>query len=226
VIPQKNIVEDIKSCETYDLPDNMVGAAFTWNPDGSQHAAIFLRYNGDSNLFHFDGKTVMIEPLSPQEEYYHKKLEFLDPILLPAFFAQCELILENAQPKFGYFYDGALYDTQGKFISPNDSPEYMTCVGFCLNVINGFLSDHEFFSHGDWNDQSLNDRKEFVERFFKLAKEANPEVDINAFKTSLRRIMPVEYLSGAFSKTLPVRKAFVDEISSEVQELLEAKKVA
>jgi hypothetical protein len=162
--------------------------------------------------------------LSLDEVYYHKRLDFIDPILLPAFLAQCELILEKAQPKFGYFYEGALYNEAGEFLSPSTLPEYMTCVGFCLNVIKGFLSDQDYFNYGEWDVKTLDET--YAEKFLEKVKLDHPSINIDDFKANLRRILPIEYLSGAFSDNLPVSKGFIDSIVIDVQNVLESKKVA
>ena len=225
MISYKYIDDNIISCEADDLPENMIGAAIVTNPDNTQHAAIFIRYNGDSKLFHFTGRSVMIQDFfNPDEIYFHKILDIVDPVLLPAFLAQCELILEKAQPKFGYFYEGGLYDQNGDFISPSTSPEYMTCVGFCLNVIKGFLSDKEYFNYTDWNSSTLDET--YVENFLEHIQHENPSVQIDDFKANLRRIQPSEYLSGAFSPEIPVTKAFIDGIKADVISAYDGKQVA
>jgi hypothetical protein len=225
VISYKYIDENIISCEADDLPENIIGAAIVTNPDDSQHAAIFIRYNGESKLFHFTGRSVMIEDFfNPDEIYFHKNLAVIDPLLLPAFLAHCELVLEKAEPKFGYFYEGALYDHNGDFISPSSMPEYMTCVGFCLNVIKGFLSDQDYFNYSDWDINTLDET--YAEKFLEKVQLENPGIAINDFKVNLRRILPIEYLCGAFSTTLPVEKAFTDGIRQDVERAYESKRVA
>jgi len=226
VITKEELTKALRHCEEADLEENMVGAAILINPDDTQHAAIFVRYNGDSKLFHFTGKSVIIEDVSGTEDYYFKNLDFLPAVLLPAFMAQSELILEKAQPEFGYFYDGSLYDSNGDFISPNDAPEYMTCVGFCLNVIKGFLSDEDFFQFDDWDERSMGGKMEHVESFLLKVKESYPEITLEDFKANLRRIQPLEYVAGAFSKNIPVRKDFTDGIIENLQKSLNEKKVA
>ena len=226
MITLTEIENSIIGCDETAFPENMIGAAVLVKEDGAQHAAIFIRYKGDSHLFHFDGASVIMEEVSGLEPYYQKHLEFLEPILLPAFFTQCELILENAKPKFGYFYEGALYNANGDFISPNDSPEYMTCVGFCLNVLKGFLSDQDFFRFEDWDEKTLTGKMELVEQFLIKVKEYHPLIKMEDFKPNLRRILPIEYISGAFSDTLPVHKTFTDSIVLDVQNVLSRKKVA
>lgn len=225
MISYKYIEDNIISCEANDLPENMIGAAIMTNPDSTQHAAIFIRYNGESKLFHFTGKTVMIQDFfNPDELYFHKSLDVIDPILLPAFLAQCELVLEKAQPQFGYFYNGALYDSNGDFISPSSLPEYMTCVGFCLNVIKGFLSDQDYFNYLDWDISTLDET--YAEKFLEKVQQDNQGVSINEFKANLRRILPIEYLSGAFSSEIPVTKTFTDAIKTDVLKAYDGKKVA
>jgi hypothetical protein len=228
VITLAEIEQNVLDCNTAELSENMIGAAFLWNPEGGQHAAIFLVYNGEAQVFHFTGrdKEVIIEPISPTENYYYKSLDFLEPVLLPAFLAQCELILENAKPQFGYFYEGSLYNEKGEFKSPNDSPEYMTCVGFCINVIKGFLADSDFFNYEDWDEATLDGKMDHVEAFLVKVKQHNPDVNIDSFKANLRRITPAEYLAGAFSDTTPITKNFTNSIIGYVERVLESKKVA
>ncbi|WP_285009617.1 hypothetical protein [Pedobacter faecalis] len=226
MITKEELTNRLRHCDETDLEENMVGAAILINPDGTQHAAIFLRYNSESKLFHFTGKSVIIEDVSGMEDYYLKSLDFLPAILLPAFMAQSELILEKAQPEFGYFYEGSLYDTNGDFVSPGASPQYMTCVGFCLNVIKGFLSDQDFFQYEDWDEKSLIGKMEHVESFLSRVNESYPDIKLEDFKVNLRRILPIEYVAGAFSRDLPVRKAFTDSIVEDLQKSLDEKKVA
>jgi hypothetical protein len=225
VISYKFIEDNIISCEADELPENMIGSAIVTNPDSTEHAAIFIRYNGESKLFHFTGKDVMIEDFfNPGENYYYKNMDVIDPILLPAFLAQCELILEKAQPKFGYFYEGAIYDPNGDFVSPSDSPEYMTCVGFCLNVIKGFLADKDYFNYSDWDSSTLD--VTYVEKFLEHVKRENPAIIIDDFKSNLRRISPSEFISGAFSQDIPVTKSFIDDIKTDIIRAYNSKKVA
>ena len=216
---------NIIDCRSDELPDNLVGAAMVSNKDGSHHAAIFIRYNGNSHVFHFTGKQVLMEDVwSIDEVYYHVGLNIINPILLPSFQAQCELILEKAEPKFGYFYTGAVYNESGDFVSPNDFPQYMTCVGFCLSTISGFLSDSIFFNFEDWDDALIDET--FVERFLEKVKAENPEVDTTSFKENIRRILPIDYMSGAFSMTTPITKSFVDQIKTDVLVAFQKKQVA
>jgi hypothetical protein len=223
VIPISQLESELISCEEIDLPDNIVGAAFMRNKDGSQHAAIFIRYKGDSNIFHLTEGGVIMEPVSPYDQFYHKSLMFLDPVLLPSFLTQCELILENANPRLGYYYDGALYDSHGNFVSPNGSPEILSCVGFCLSVIKGFLSDQDFFKYEDWGENSLDGNIHRVERLIETVKASNTEMELTTFRSNIRRIQPIEYISGGFSKSIPVEKAFIDGIVKDVEEILAAK---
>jgi len=222
----KEIENSLKHCTETDLEENMVGAAILINEDLSQHAAIFLRYKGDSKLFHFTGKSLIIEDVSGMEDYYLKKLDFLPAILLPAFLAQSELILEKAKPEFGYFYEGSLYDSNGDFISPNAAPQYMTCVGFCLNVIKGFLSDLDFFHYEDWDEKSVEGKLAYVQSFLIKVKQSHPSIKIDDFQENLRRILPIEFVAGGFSKDIPVRKFFTDSIVEDIQKSLDGKNVA
>lgn len=200
---------------------DLVGAAVLINFDGYvEHAGIFIRHNEEGTFFHFDGGKVVLEEIDSEELYCFKELIFLDPILVPSFLTQCELIVENAKPEFGYFYEGSLYDGDGNFKSEGSFPEYMTCVGFCLNVIKGFMSEEDFFVYEDWDEDSIEMSLSFVENFINKIKRNFPDVKLDDFRKNLRRIKPIEYIAGAYCKDLPVRKEFTDRIIPNIKKVI------
>lgn len=206
----------IFQCNTDNLPDNIVGAAVLVESSKVQHAGIFVRYNGDSKLFHFTSEDVLLEDFNDKDIYFFREFSFIKPALTPAFLAHCQIVMQEARPKFGYFYVGAEYNEQGKFRSPGDLPEYMTCVGFCLNFLKYFTDGVDIFDIDDYTSSDLKRTDEYIARFLKKVQEENPSLDMDAFRKGLRRIWPAEYFSGTFSISLPVRKAFVDSILDDV----------
>ncbi|MEO6612411.1 MAG: hypothetical protein ABIT05_06720 [Chitinophagaceae bacterium] len=208
--------QTILKCNTDDLPDNIIGAAVLVESGKVQHAGIFVRYNGESKLFHFTSKDVLLEDVNDKDIYFFKVFSFIKPALTPAFLAHCQIVLKEAQPKFGYFYVGAEYDADGKFRSLGDFPEYMTCVGFCLNFLKYFTNGVDLFEVDDWTTSDLKRSEEYLEKFLARVKEENPKLDMEAFRKGLRRIWPTEYFSGNYSPSLPVRKQFVDGILDQV----------
>lgn len=216
VINDKTILR----CNTEDLPDNIIGAAVLVESNKVQHAGIFIRYNGDSKLFHFTSKEVLLEDFKDSEIYFFKEFFFIKPALTPAFLSHCQIVMEKAKPKFGYFYVGAEYDEHGKFRSPGDFPEYMTCVGFCLNFIKFFTEGKDLFEIDDWNESKMKRSDEYIAKFLADVKKENPDVNMDDFRKGLRRVWPAEYFSGTFSDTLPVKKEFVDGIVTDVNDIL------
>ena len=206
----------IVKCATEELPENVIGAAVLVESNKVPHAGIFVRYNGDSKLFHFTSEEVLLEDFNDTEIYFFKEFPFIKPALTPAFLAHCQIVMKEARPKFGYFYVGAEYDEHGKFRSPGDFPEYMTCVGFCLNFLKFFTDGIDLFEIGDWDESKMKRSEEYIAKFLNDVQKDNPEIDINSFRKGLRRVWPLEYFSGTFSGTLPVTKAFVDSISTTV----------
>jgi hypothetical protein len=210
----------IVKCNTSDLPDNIIGAAVLIEHSKIPHAGLFIRYNGESKLFHFDGEKVLLEDFKDEEIYFFKELPYLKSALTASFLAHCQVVLKEAKPVFGYFYIGALYDEQGKFRNPGDLPEYMTCVGFCLNFLRYFADGVDLFEIDDWKSMDIKKKDEYVTEFIEKVKIQHPNVDIEDFKKGIRRIWPAEYFTGAFSETLPVKKEFIDANLNEIQETL------
>jgi hypothetical protein len=229
---ETNLERSLFRSNSDQLPDNLVGAAVMLKDGNVKHAGLFIRYNGISKLFHFTGKEVLIESVNDTDLYFHKELKFINPSLTPAFLSHCEIVLKEAKPKFGYFYAGSMYDAEGKFINAGDLPEYMTCVGFCLNFIKYFLVDEDFFHYIDWDSSNLEDEEigegeGYIEWFLEeKVKSHYPDINIEAFKENMRRILPVEYISGGYSETLPVRKQFTDIVSSKLKTILTQRSIS
>lgn len=226
---ETNLEESLFRSNSDHLPDNLVGAAVMLKEGNVKHAGLFIRYNGVSKLFHFTGKEILIESVNDTDLYFHKELKFITPSLTPAFLSHCEIVLKEAKPKYGYFYAGSMYDAEGRFINNGDLPEYMTCVGFCLNFIKYFLVDEDFFHYLDWDsnlieDEELGEGEGFIEWFLEeKVKKHYPDINIAAFKENMRRILPIEYISGGYSEKIPVRKKFTDEISPKLKDILSKK---
>lgn len=225
-IPEKEIFTTPSS----NAPDNMIAAAvYLRQDDGyAQHAAIFMAHKGIKRIFHFTGKEVLLENIEDVKVSYEcKEFNFMRKELLPWFISQCELIKENAQPKYGFFYDGSYYDPNtGNFISPGQFPQYMTCVGFCLNVLNAFAEENDLFDYSAWDSTSLEElRKSYLEEFISKVKESNPELDIEEFQKNMRRITPIEYFAAAFSESLPITQAFINTIIQPIELLFKQKMV-
>ena len=222
----KKSSKGILRCDAQDLPDNIMGAAILFENNKIPHAGIFIRYNGDSKLFHFDGTKVLLENVKEEDIYFFKELPYLKPALAPSFMTHCQVVLKEAKPVFGYFYIGGLYDDEGKFQNPGDMPEYMTCVGFCLNFLKYFTDGIDLFEIEDRKSMDIKKKDEYVNDFIEKVKQQNPDINIEDFKQGIRRVWPKEYFTGAFSENLPVRKVFVDENLTQIETELQSLAVA
>jgi hypothetical protein len=122
-----------------DAGEDMIAAGLYVEAGLPTHAAIIIRHNSETRVFHFY-KKVLLEPAADERSegryVFIKKLDLVPVFLIPSCIAHCELICKEAKPVFGFFYDArSLYDASGKFQNPGSFPEYMTCVGFCLTFI-------------------------------------------------------------------------------------------
>lgn len=206
-----------------DEPDSVVGAAVSINKGGEiKHAALFVRFNKESRVFHYTGEQVLLDDADTVSHHYYKGLVFILPELIPAFVAQCELIEQEAKPTYGYFYTGSLYNDKGDFIDPGNFPQAMTCVGFSLNVLKHFLREDNLLHYTDWDSATAPDS--FIKEFYAEVKKVRPELTLTEFKKNVRRILPLEYFTAACSEKTNVRKQFTDENNEIVHQVLITKR--
>lgn len=222
------IEEDIKSLDSEDSESIVAAAVCINKKDDVHHAALYIRFNDESRVFHYTGKVVLLEDadvlLGESSRYYYKTLLFIRPELIPAFITQCELISEKAQPIYGYFYSGSLYDGEGNFIDPGAFPQSMTCVGFCLNVLKHFLGKDNLVYYTDWSSSTA--PNEFIEKFYEELKQVRPSLSLEEFKKKIRRILPIEYFTAACTNELNIRKVYTDANKDKVHNVLIEKRKA
>lgn len=90
------------------LSDNTVAAAVVVEAGEPSHAALVIRYNGESRIFHFFGSILLESTKEAVDEgrlIFVKELNFIPPFLISSFVAHCELIEKEATPKYGFFYN-------------------------------------------------------------------------------------------------------------------------
>jgi hypothetical protein len=204
-----------------ELAEDFVAAAVYVEGGEPSHAALIIRHDNETRVLHFFG-TVILESasdiLNEDRLVFIKELDFIPSFLVPSFLAHCELIKTEAQPKYGFFYDPrSFYDGDGKFQNPGSFPEYMTCVGFCLTVIQSYLVNEEFLYYSDW-DQTTYDLDPVRLAFQMIEIQRNhPSIKPEDLMKAVRRILPVEYISGAYAEKRPVRKSFTDDLSIKLK---------
>ena len=196
---------------------DFVAAAVSISEGGeAKHAGLVIKYNDDYYLFHF-GPKLKFEPLPEGQWYYHKNLNFIKSEEIPSFLAHCKLIDEEANPIYGYYFNGS-YFSGGQYFSDIETPQYMTCVGFCLNVLNGFILHSQFIYFNEWKINTVSQR--YIDEIIEKFKADIPDIDINMLIEDIRRIAPEEYLAAAYIDNIPVRKTQIDAIIVNVSQAI------
>lgn len=218
------LLEQIVDCSEQGN-EQIVGAAVSINREGTvKHAALFVRFNEENRIFHYTGDKVLLDDADTVNHHYYKGLLFILPELIPAFVAQCELIEQKAQPAYGYFYSGSLYDEHGDFIDPGKLPQIMTCVGFSLNVLKHFLGEDNLLHYTDWDSNTVADS--YIRQFYEEVKKARPGLTLQEFKANVRRNLPLEYFTAACSDSINVRKQYTDANNEVVRQVLIKKRAS
>jgi len=168
----------------------------------STHCSFIIQFEKEIFLFHYTGYSVEYCKNS-ESNYYHRITDTISSEEVPAFIAHCRNINKHANPTYGFFYSGEYYDKSGVHFGSQDLSERMTCVGFCLNVLKGFLED-EYICYSDWSEDTHNDPG-YLERYC-----TKNNIDINTIKSSHRRISPRECLTSCFFTKLPITKEQID----------------
>lgn len=178
--------------------------------DACPHAAFVVQYKGNVFEFHYDYR-IFYQKI--KDKYFYKITDTIISEEVPAFIAYCLNIKANAKPEFGYFYSGESYDIEGNHKNETDAGERMTCVGFCLNVLKGFLEE-DYISYADWGNESHNEPgylEGYCEKY---------GLDISKVKSSHRRITPIEYLTSGLFYKLPISKSNIDGRKGDVEEYI------
>lgn len=202
-----DILKELLPLHPDSFQEDFVGIYVSVENGRANHAGLITSSKGRLYSCHYDKTQIVFKqsPSSPKSDtIFVKKLEIVDKRLIPSFLSHCQRISEEANPKYGMFYRGEYYQ-DGQYYTENGLPQLMTCVGFCLNVINGFIEEEKYLEFEDWipvSEQAEQYFLQFVEKF----TEEYPDLDVDELKKSLRRIKPSELMSSAYFTNLPVRK--------------------
>jgi len=200
--------------QNIDLTKEFVGMAVKMTPGGvAHHAGIVISYSGSLYLCHYTGSIVVMEPFEPLSWYIVKSTLLVSAEEVLPFFSHCRLAVMGSKPEYGYFYSGSYY-LNGSYFTMNGSPELMTCVGFCLNVFNGFFEAIGFVQYSDWDASTL--PAGYLDEFKRIIPTRFPNLTFEELSKDLRRITPTEYLCTGFLETLSIRKEDTDSILSLV----------
>lgn len=203
------MVEIVQTLVERSNDADFVGIGNLLNRGVSTHAAFIIQYQNDLFVFHYTGTTIEYE--RTVEDYFHIETQVIHRDEVPAFIALCRNILQHAQPRYGFFYSGQSYDQDGRHWAVNDLGEVMTCVGFCLNVLKGFLEE-DYLEYEDWDNSPLASSPRYVADFCQ-----QNGLDFDRIISSHRRITPREGLISCLFSDLPIRKAQIDGQQARVQ---------
>lgn len=217
----EEIDSQLVSSDNAILPSSFVAAAVQLNEDGeANHAGIVICDENNYFVFHFI-RGILIDTLPNGQWFFHKPIENIFPDLVPAFVSHCKVIERKAKPEFGFFYGGSHYDSNGIFFSKNTSLQLMSCVGFCINVILGFLEEEVYFDQTTWPVSEGDEN--YFDKYVKQLQILHPDANIEVLRQDLRRIYPIDFISSAFLKELPITKQNIEPIAKLVERALMAK---
>lgn len=220
---ETQIRDNLSLSKSINSTDNFVAITVTLNDLGqASHSGLLISYNKTTYHFHFDTADVLLlqVDLKLAKNVYHKKLEIIDRQLIASFLNHCKIIAKTAMPQYGYFYGGSYYEN-GIYHSNNNTPQLMSCVGFCINVITGFIEEKKYIEFLDW--QPVTDKAEkWFNTFVVELQKKYPKLDVNALKNDFRRIKPSELISSAYFNMLPIRKVQTDQVNLIVEEVFKS----
>lgn len=203
--------EIINTLKEEDISDDFVAIGNLLNEyKEPYHAALIIKHNSNLLQYHYTGKDIELSDVD--FEYFHKRTRTIHKEEIPAFIAYCNSIKKNANPIYGYFYSGEYYDNNGIHFSKKSIGERMTCVGFCINVLKGFL-ENDYLKYADWDSSSHSS-----EYLLKYAEKHN--LNVSSIQESHRRISPIEILTSGFFYNIPISKIEIDNKLTEVKEYL------
>lgn len=226
------IERDLIIANGEELPDDFVAVAVQLNPQGTAyHAGLVIGMQGVFKLFHYTGSEVLLDDeFGLDEPIYCKILDFIDDFEVINFLALCEILMQDAKPKYGLVFDGSFFNN-GIYYTDSGLPFITTCVGFCLMTIKSFLLKTNFLALDDWDENSAEDfRIAYLENYIdvyqltlnRIEKE-KPEIKGDLAQKYVKRITPSEYASAGFYNNLPVSKENVNAILPQVIDVLKAK---
>lgn len=176
--------------------------------DDVPHAGLIIKYNDIYRQFHYTGSSVELEELNL--DFIHKITETINISEVPAFIAHCNNIKKRANIRYGFFYSGDYFDSVGNHFGNSDLGQTMTCVGFCLSTLKGFLED-DYILSTDW-DFDGDFKPGYLERFCNRYS-----IDLDKVKSSFKRITPGQFLASGFFHEIPIRKAQIEEKYFEIK---------
>lgn len=222
MISKQEIEKQLVETKLEKFDEDFVAGAVVLKDGIANHGGLIISYAKKSYFLHFNGEKILFGNLILTDipKIYHKNISLINPLLIPSFIVHCKLILETAKPRYGVFYNGSYYK-DGIYFSDNDVPEFMTCVGFCISVLKGFIEENDYLAEGDWTTTSAKAEAYFENFIINFSKEF-PSIEVETLRQSLRRIKPSEFIASGYFNNLPVRKIQTDQVKPVIEDIFKS----
>ncbi|RYF26665.1 MAG: hypothetical protein EOO42_00835 [Flavobacteriales bacterium] len=218
---EKKIKSQLSGLSSSTLNKNFIGFIVTIDEKGvANHSGLIICFLGKIYLFHYLPKGVFLEEIDLDKldfNCYYKEITIIDKKLIRAFLMHCKIVKATSTPTYGFFISGSYYEN-GVYHTEDTTPQLMTCVGFCINVITGFLEEKAYIEFTDWIEISKG-LQDWFDNFLVNFKNEFPEVDEASLRKNLRRIKPSELISSGYFGALPIRKIQTDQIKPVIEHL-------
>lgn len=180
------------------------------------HSLMIIKHDDETSQFHYTGANTDAIKFDEnlKSNCFHNITFTIHPSIVPAFKIMCKQIQKKANPKYGFFYSGEFFDINGMHFSDKEIGQTMTCAGFCLNVLKGFLEEN-YIDYTEWTEDSHQEYN-YLQSY---AEEHG--LDINKIAESHRRITPLELICSAYFSDLPIQKSDIDSKKQDVLNYLE-----
>lgn len=211
----------LQQLSTIDRSENFVSIGMTVLSFAEKiegfHSALLICHDGVLSIMHFTSKEVIFDVLDDEneiEKYFIKKIGYFETenSELVSFKIFCKKIAENSNLKYGFLFPGGFYDSgTGKFFSETNEPEVSTCVGFCINVLTGWIYDiDKYFEFEDWDLLPISNPT-FI-KHFQDAQTLKPDLKEEDYQKHHRRISPNELtLSGYYDiEDMAIKKSKIE----------------
>lgn len=201
------------------LPGKFVSAIVKIDKNGTiYHAGIAVGSEEGQHMFHFNSMRLVKRELASCDNYYQREFETIPPYLADAFYVHCMEAMNSSTPEYGKFYNGT-YFKDGKVINPDEeAPFLMSCVGFCLGVLNGWDTAENYIEHEEWTaSNSLTEQELRYEQ--SNLKQLYNYLSAEELLVNIRRIKPSEYLASAYLAPTPISKVSIEPIATILESI-------
>jgi hypothetical protein len=202
------------------LPEKFVSAIVKVDKSGTiNHAGIAVGSEEGQHMFHFNSTSLIKRELKYYDNYYQREFETIPPYLADAFYVHCMEAMDSCAPEYGKFYNGT-YFKDGKVINPDEeAPFLMSCVGFCLGVLNGWDTAENYIEHEDWTANNSLTEAELRYEQSNLKQLYGGYLSNEELLVNIRRIKPSEYLASAYLAPTPISKASIEPIATILENI-------